>query len=156
MNRRATYLGASTTTKTCIRVVKPFCDQMIDKVTSTLSRVNKTVCMLDNNQRGHPSKFQRFGSSNKFVKVAGRTSKQCVVCKRDLGEEDNKHSVLNYVDQVIVDPVDFPIFEIEVNDMTHLKQIHACLIRSTSNCVSSTKIDITGLRVSIYVRERYY
>ena len=88
MSRCATYLGASTTTKTCIRVVKPFGDQIIDKVTSTLSRVNKTVWMLDNDQRGHPLKFQRFGSSNKFMKVKGRTLKQCVVCERYLGEEE--------------------------------------------------------------------
>ena len=74
-----------------------------------------------------------------------------MICETYLGEENDKHSVLTYVDQAIVTPVDFPIFEMEVNEMTNLKQIHACLIRTTSKCVSSTKIDITGHRVSIYV-----
>ena len=74
-NCRATYLGASTTTKTFIRIVKPFGDAMIKNITSKLSHVNRTVWMLDNNQRGHPRKFQCFGSSNKFVKVTGRTLK---------------------------------------------------------------------------------
>ena len=49
VNRRATYLGVSTTTKTFIHAVKPFGDDMINKITSTLSHVNKTVWMLDNN-----------------------------------------------------------------------------------------------------------
>ena len=74
VNRRATYLGASTTTQTFLRSVKPYGSTMIDNITSKLSQVNKTVWMLDNNQRGHPLKFQRFGSSNNFVKVTGRTS----------------------------------------------------------------------------------
>ena len=97
-------------------------------------------------------KFQRFGSSNKFVKVTGRTSKKCVTCDIDLGEENDKHSVLTYVDQAIVNPVDFPIFELEINQMTNLKEIHACFSRTASKCVSSTKIDITGHRVLIYVQ----
>ena len=70
--------------------------------------------MLDNNQRGHPLKYQRFGSSNNFVKVTGRTSRQCIECKTDLGEEETKHGILTYVDQVIVNPVNFPVFEKEV------------------------------------------
>ena len=43
VNRRTTYFGVSTTTKICIRVVKPFGDDMINKVTSTFSHVNKMV-----------------------------------------------------------------------------------------------------------------
>ena len=39
VNRRATYLGASTTTKTFIRVVKPFGDDMKNKITLRLSHV---------------------------------------------------------------------------------------------------------------------
>ncbi len=61
-NRRATYLGALTTTKIFIRIVKHFGDVMIKNITSTLSHVNRTVWMLDNNQRGHQLKFQRFCS----------------------------------------------------------------------------------------------
>ena len=76
VNRRATYLGASTTTQTFLRTVRPFGDAMIANVTKILEQVDKTVWMLDNNQRSHPLKFQRFGSSNNFVQVTGRTSRQ--------------------------------------------------------------------------------
>ena len=151
VNRRATYLGASTTTQTFLRSVKAYGDAMIDSITSTLSHVNKTVWMLDNNQRGHPLKFQRFGSSNNFVKVTGRTSKRCIECKEDIGEEDTKHSVLTYVDQVIVNPINFPVFEKELVDELSIEALHRCLIRGNAVYQSPTKIDITGNRVRLYL-----
>ena len=94
VNRRSTYLGASTTTQTFLKTVRPYGDQMIERVTRTLSKCKKTVWMLDNNQRGHPLKFQRFGSSNTFVKVTGRTSRKCTECEIYIGEvngEDGEH-----------------------------------------------------------------
>ena len=151
VNRRATYLGASTTTQTFLRAVKPYGNAMIENITSTLSHVNKTVWMLDNNQRGHPLKFQRYGSSNNFVKVTGRTSKQCIECMEDIGEEDTKHCVLSYVEQAIVNPINFPIFEKELMDIHCLDALHRCLTRSHTVYQSTTKIDITGNRVSLYL-----
>ena len=151
VNRRATYLGASTTTQTFLRSVKPYGITMIDNITSTLSRVNKTVWILDNNQRGYPLKFQRFGSSNNFVKVTGRTSKQCTECKTDIGEEYTKHSVLTYVEQVIVNPINFPVFEKEISDEHSIQALHKCLVRGNACLPSTTKIDLTGNRVRIYI-----
>ena len=124
---------------------------MIGNITATLSHIDKTVWMLDNNQRGHPLKFQRFGSSNKFVKVTGRTSKQCTVSLIDLGEEDDKHCILTYVDQAIVNPVNFPAFELEFTDTNSMTQIHSALTRTKGLCESPTKMDITGNRVSVYL-----
>ena len=147
VNRRATYLGASTTTQTFLRTVRPFGNAMIENITATLSHVNKTVWMLDNNQRGHPLKFQRFGSSNNFVKVTGRTSKQCNLSSTDLGEEDTKHCVLTYVDQDIANPVNFPVFELEVTDINNLGHIHSALTRQNALCESPIKMDITGNKV---------
>ena len=152
VNRRATYLGASTTTQTFLRTVRPFGNAMIENITATLSHVNKTVWMLDNNQRGHPLKFQRFGSSNNFVKVTSRTSKQCNISSTDLGEEDTKHCVLTYVDQHIVNPVNFPVFELEVLDMNVLGHVHSALTRNNVLHESPIKIDITGNRVDIYLK----
>ena len=154
VNRRATYLGASTTTRTFLKTVRPYGDQMIERVTETLSNCNKTVWMLDNNQRGHPLKFQRFGSSNTFVKVTGRTSRKCTECEIDIGEENGKHCVLTYVDQSIPNPINFPNFELEVSDNRTSVEIHNCMLRSssTSTYQSSIKIDITGTRVSNYIR----
>ena len=81
VNRRATYLGASTATHIFLRTVKSYGSAMIYSITSTLSHLNKTVWMLDNNKREHPLKYHRFGRSHKFVKVDGRTSKQCIEYK---------------------------------------------------------------------------
>ena len=80
--------------------------------------------MLDNNQRGHLLKFQRVGSFNNLVKATGRTSKQCTECKTDIGKEDTKHSVLTYVDQVIVNQVNFPVFKKEVVDGLSIETLH--------------------------------
>ena len=62
ISRREMYMGVSSTTH-ILGHVKPYCDNMIPNVTQTLSHVDKTVWILNNNQRGHPLKFQRYGSS---------------------------------------------------------------------------------------------
>lgn len=147
VNRQAKCLGASTTTQTLHRTVGPFVNAMIDNITVILSHLNKTVWMLDNIQRGHPLKFQRFGSSNNFVKVTGRTTKVCSGSSTDLGEKDNKHCVLTYVDQDIVNPVNISVFELEATDNKNISQIHSALMRKNLVCKSPTKIDITGNRV---------
>ena len=59
--------------------------------------------------------------------------------------------MLTYVDQAITNHIAFPSFEIEIEDLTKLGDIHACLTRSVSNSISPTKIDITGKRVSTYI-----
>ena len=151
VNRRATYLGASTTTQTFIRTVRPFGDAMTANVTKTLEQVDKTVWMLDNNQRGHPLKFQRFGSSNNFVKVTGRSSRQCTLCETDVGEENTKHCVLTYVNQAIPNPINFPNFDLEITYEASLDEIHRCMIREISTCTSTIKVDITGVRVKNYI-----
>ena len=62
----------------------------------------------DNNQKGHPMKFQCYGSSNKFVKVTGRTVKNAVLCNVDAGEENSKRAPIPYVDQRIINSFYFP------------------------------------------------
>lgn len=53
VNRRATFLGASSTTKPFLRKVIPYGQSMESNMTKTLSCVNKTVWILDNNQSGN-------------------------------------------------------------------------------------------------------
>ncbi len=50
-----------------------------------------TVCCMDNNQRGHPMKFQRNGVSNRFVKVTGRIIKEATLF--DINDIDKKVAV---------------------------------------------------------------
>lgn len=73
------------------------------------------------------------------------------MCETDLIEEDGKHSVLTYVDQVIANPVNFPVFENEVADKLNIAEIHRCLVRCSLVCQSNTKIDIICNRVRIYL-----
>lgn len=86
VNRRATYLGASTTTQTLHGTGKPNNNAMIDTVTKTLRHKHKTVWMLDNSQCGHQLKSQSPGSSNNFVKAMGRASRIYALCETDEDE----------------------------------------------------------------------
>ena len=128
VNRRAIYLGASTTTKTILRTVKPLSDNMLSIIHKRLSTVDKTVWILDNNQRGHPSKYQRFGSSNTFVKVTRRTCYKCITCNDDIGNENEKWVPLTYVNQSIVNPINFSIFEKDIEDMMIVGQVRNSLL----------------------------
>ena len=47
-NRRATFLGASTTTRTLLRKVTLYGQPMENNITLTLSCIHKTVWTLDN------------------------------------------------------------------------------------------------------------
>ena len=150
VNRRATYLGASSCTRTFIRTVKPHADSMIYNITQKLSGMQKSVWMMDNNQKGHPKKFQRFGSSNRFVKVTGRTIRNCILCLDTIGEENDKRAPVTYVDQKIINPINFPIFEKEMMNMVNMDGVNKCLLRSGPFDGIADTLDLTGNRVHIY------
>ena len=150
INRQATYLGALSTTQLCLNYVKPFAKTMLSTIANRLSQLQKTVWTLDNNQRGHPKKFQRFGSSNRFVKVTGRTIRNCILCEDSLGEENSKRVPVTYIDQKIMNTINFPVFEKEINDIGDMDQVKRCLLRSVDYIDDSVKLDLTGGRVTIY------
>ena len=150
VNRRSTYLGASSTAQSFLRTIKPYADTMLSNIAIRLSQLQKTVWTLDNNQKGHPEKFQRFGSSNTFVKVTGRTVRECVLCEDDLGDENGKRVPITYIDQKIMNPINFPAFENELHDVEDTKKVQMCLLRLLQNTCVSTKLDLTGRRVAIY------
>ena len=60
---------------------------------------NKSVCCLDNNQKGHPLKYQQFGSSNKFVKVTGSVIKEFT--DFDINHDKSGRSRVTYVNQAV-------------------------------------------------------
>ena len=150
VNRRATFLGASTTTQIFLRKVSLYGISIEDAITVTLSTVNKTVWTLDNNQLGHPLKHQRFGSSNDFVKVTGRTCRQCIENSIGISEENDKRSIMTYIDQSVVNPIGFSVFERDVLDMMNVGSIHDCLLRRNMYTGTAVKVDMTGLRVAKY------
>ena len=85
-------------------------DSILVNVEKSLSTINKTIWPLSNNQRGHPLKYQRVGSSI-FFKVTGRTSIKCVICLDDIGNKYEKRCDISYIDQLIVSSIKFSIFE---------------------------------------------
>ena len=106
--------------------------------------------MMDNNQKGHPTKFQRFGSSNRFVKFTGRTIHNCILCEDVIGEENNKRVPVTYVDQKIINPINFPMFEMENVSMIDMDGVCKCLLRSDPFKGTVERLDLTGNRVNIY------
>ena len=123
---------------------------MLSNIAIRLSGLLKTVWMLDNNQKGHPKKFQRFGSSNRFVKVTGRTARNCILCKDDLGQEYSKRVAITYIDQAIMNPVNFPVLEQEITDIDSNRNIQKCLLRKCMVDRHAVKLDLTGARVKVY------
>ena len=84
---------------------------MTDNVVKTLSYIDKTMWVMDNNQRGHHLKYQQFVSPNKFVKVTDRTIRKYITCDKDIGNENEKRVQISYIDQLIVNPINFSVFE---------------------------------------------
>ena len=123
---------------------------MLENVGRCLPKIDKTVCTLENNKKGHPLKYQRYGSSNNFIKVTGRTSMKCIRCTDKIGEENEKRAPISYIDQLIVNPVSFPIFEKKVSDMTKVDLVLQCLLRQNKFVGLAVKIDMTGKRVQLY------
>ena len=150
VSRRATYLGASSTIRSFLRFVKPHATDMLDNVQKRLSQLQKTVWTLDNNQKGHPMKFQRYGSSNCFAKVTGRTVRNAILCNEDVGEENSKRVAITYVDQSIINPFSFPYLESEIKDDADTKQVLRCMLRNNMQEIPTVKLDITGKRVETY------
>ena len=150
VNRRAIFLGASTILRIFLRKVAPYGQSMEDNVTKTLSGVDKTVWTLDNNQLGHPLKHQRFGSSNDFVKVTGRTCRECIQNTIHIGDENEKRVTITYIDQAVINPIGFSIFEREVPDMVNIDSIRNALLRQELNTSTAVSIDMTGVRVGKY------
>ena len=64
---------------------------------------------MDNNQKGHCLTFQRFGSSNKFVKVTARFYREAVIA--DTLFTYNETPEISYVDQIVMSPTNMPPFE---------------------------------------------
>ena len=106
--------------------------------------------MMDNNQKGHPKKLQRFGSSNRFVKMTGRTIRNCILCDDIIGEENDKRVPVTYIDQKIMNPLNFLIFEKENINMSNIEGLNNCLLRSSPFEGSTERLGLTGNRVQLY------
>lgn len=114
VNIWSTYLGASSTTRSFLRSIKPHADTTVSNIVTILSQ-HKKIKALYNKQRGHLKKFQRFGSSNRCAKVTSRTVRSCLLCEDNLGKENGKRVPITYINQKIINLVIFSAFEKEIH-----------------------------------------
>ena len=151
IQKRSTYSGTSATVKTFLKHVCPYGDNMLQSAASVLYKNKYSVAVLDNNQKGHPSKFQRFGSSNKFVKVTARYFREFSPYITSMNTT-NKHTTVTYVNQQIPSPDPMLPFEklyhnekLKFNLLTNIILNH-----NIDNDNSTATIDFSGKRVEAY------
>ena len=153
IQRRFTYSGTSASVKTFLKRVRPYGDKMLEYVSSELYKTKTTVATLDNNQKGHPHKYQRFGSSNKFVKVTARYFRQFCPHNNNYNEI-TKQCKITYVNQSIPSPDGILPFENiynnEVCSYTVMKDAILSDTIRTNRIVP--KIDFSGKRVESYAK----
>ena len=151
IQKRFTYTGASSTVKTFLRHVRPYGENMLISASSLLYKSKVTVATLDNNQKGHPNKYQRFGSSNKFVKVTARYFKNYTPYVSDV-VTSNKHPIIEYVNQSIPSPNPMIPFEkIFHNGTTSYPMLlEAVQTNNIESATTENKIDFSGNRVKAY------
>ena len=151
IQKRSTYSGTSATVKTFLKHVRPYGDNMLESAASVLYQSKYSVAILDNNQKGHPSKFQRYGSSNKFVKVTARYFREFIPYISNINTT-NKHTKITYVNQQIPSPDPMLPFEnIYHNDQIRFNMLSNTIMNNSIDMENSTtNIDFSGKRVNSY------
>ena len=119
-----------------------------------------TVCCLDNNQKGHPLKYQRFGQSNKFVKVTGSVIKECIIFD---DKSIHGRSILTYISQKVPSPFLMPHYEslltpntMELSDskallaLMNTSHFSTFVDNTTESSTDLHEVDFTGKRMDTY------
>ena len=75
---QSTYFGVSTTLPTFLNKTNSLRENMTTNIHNYLKEETKFFCCIDNNQKGHSLKYQRYGTSNKFIKVTGSVIKKFI------------------------------------------------------------------------------
>jgi hypothetical protein len=159
------FFAHSTTIKTFIQKTKLLRENMNNKVHHSLAHTTNFMCCLDNNQKGNPRKYQRYGSSNKFVKVTGYIIKEFISDKLNLTNEQKVN--ISYIHQKIPSAYCMPHYEqlFEDNDESKISEYNllgAILDMTTCNdelrqlthlypSKENEDIDLSGKRVEAYI-----
>ena len=152
------FFGNCTSINTLLQNTKEWRNDMNEAIFLRLENKSKIVTCLDNNQKGYNVKYQRFGKSNRFVKVTG-----CVIKKYYYSTlEDNEicqHVSITYFNQAIPSAHDMPHFEkisilrtcdtfMSLEDLFQANEtLHHTNIFPT---ITNEKVDFTGKRVNEY------
>jgi hypothetical protein len=104
------HSGFSTTISTFLNKTKEWRKNMPLKISQSLSKENKFVCCLDNNQKGYTLKYQRAGESNRFIKVTATCIKKCISIS-PMYDNITIKPILTYYNQSVPSPLGMPKFE---------------------------------------------
>ena len=102
-------LGTSCGIQTFLNRTRPLAMMMNDNIKKLLMHEKAIVGAMGNNQKGHYLTYQRFGTSNNFMKVAAQFFREPIVSTIDF-EYRMKPSIA-YADQGIVLPLQMAPFE---------------------------------------------
>ena len=161
--RTTIHSGYSTTISTFLRKTSVWREEMPLRMNSLMATNKKIVCCLDNNQKGYPLKFQRNGSSNKFVKVTGTCLRQCIQSPIEDHAIIERPNLL-YINQPIPSPSHMPSFELLIdsnkqmsnvnvlNTIKHITGINTDISSTLTNQdITTTTIDFSGKRINAYI-----
>ena len=154
------HSGYSTTISTFLSKTKQWRKSMPNTIQNELSTKQKFVCCLDNNQKGYTRKYQRDGSSNKFIKVTATCIKECFDVSSLYNSTVNNVD-LTYYDQAVPSPIGLPIYETILDNTNTLsesgvldcinyinnKDKRASYLHNDNNSIN---IDSSGSRVNTY------
>ena len=104
-----TFFGNSTTTATFMRRTKYWRETMDESIYLRLKHKESIVACIDNNQKGFSLKYQRFGSSNNYIKVTGCVVKKFFYCHEPVDYAVNS-TILTYANQNIPSAFKFPFY----------------------------------------------
>lgn len=164
--RTTIHSGYSTTISTFLRKTAVWREQMPSKMNTILKNRKKHVCCLDNNQKGYPLKFQRGGSSNKFVKVTGTCIRECIETTTEIHSICDRVELL-YTNQPIPSPPLMPTFELlldgnnNIDNINVMKAIRHVLGADQEDATTSlllsdndqySKVDLSGKRINTYMK----
>ena len=161
----SSFFGLGCTLNTLMKNTKSLRDNSNSNIHLRLRSEKKIVCCLDNNQKGNKLKYQRFGKSNKFVKVTGSVIIQYNYC-HPIIESVSSNVIITYVDQVFPSPYMMPHFEklthCDTDISIETSQLYAVLCdmkQTTKNnrkleiypSLENEQVDFTGKRVCAYM-----
>jgi len=151
VQKRFTYSGTSSTVQTFLRHVRPYGDNMLQSAATALYNSNFTVATLDNNQKGNPLKFQRYGSSNTFVKVTARYFRDFIPYSSDINT-NGMHASITYVKQAVPSPNPMIPFEMICNNeaMDYSILSNAVVNKMIMRNDTQSTVDFSGKRVKGY------
>jgi hypothetical protein len=146
------HSGISTTYNTMMIKIKEYADSMDKKLMDLLSQHNRFVVVMDNNQKGHPIKYQRGGNSNDFIVVTGRMHREChrfIIPENhyQLSATVQQRCPLVYINQPIPSMYHMPTFELINNDASSSSNV---IMNISSISTNMGHIDFSGHRVWRY------